>query len=187
MAQHTDSCTLRSFLNAPNRSWLYSACTQYTPSCRVLVLLGRAHVWVRLAALQRHLRHRLGKSSLRPRFGGLLHVQHLTHLRKYRLDRRLQRGPPRQATTSLRRSHRSGPRSGHYSFLLDLLALFLQAASPLVFAFLTICRERCTRFLFESHSCGESVACTAVGGMLALTCAMAHHGRIFWYCESGVR
>ena len=71
--------------------------------------------------------------------------------------------------------------------LLDLLALLLRATSPLVLAFLTVCRKRSTRFLFDSHSCGESVDCTAVGGMLALTCAMAHRGRVFWYCESGVR
>ena len=72
-------------------------------------------------------------------------------------------------------------------FLLDFLALFLQAASPLVLAFLTVRRERSTRFLVESHNCNGGVACTAVGGILALTNAMTNHGRVFGYCESGVR
>ena len=186
MAHHMDSCILRCCESVPNRSLLCSACTQCIPNSRVLVPWDRALAWALLAALTQPLRRRLGKSSLLPQFGGSPRVQHLTHPRRCHLERRLQFGPSRRVTTDPRHSRQSGPRSGS-SFLLDFLALFLKAASPLVLASLTIRRERGTRFLFESHSCGESVACTAVGGFLALTNAMAHHGRVFWYCESGVR
>ena len=193
MARRSDSCTLRYSVNAPDRFWPCSACTQYIPTSRELVLWNRARAWACLAALQQPSRHRLGTSSFLSQFGGSPRVEHLTHLRRCSLDRRLRFVPSRQVTTNPPAVVKMVLDRDLLLFLLDLLALFLLAASQLVLAFLTIRRERSTRFLVESHrlfvshNYNGSVACTAVGGILALASAMTDHGRVFWYCESGVR
>ena len=60
-------------------------------------------------------------------------------------------------------------------FLLDFYALFLKAASPLMFAFLTVCRIR-------TVCSGFSLSCGALRH-LSVNVVAGHNGA----CESGVR